>query len=61
MCIDISLLLEVSLDHSITVGIDELVFTYLTRISSLNPKSRHYVALGHVMSCPGQANQSNYI
>jgi len=40
-----SLLLRVPLDHSITVAIDELVFTYLTRISSLNPKSRHYVTL----------------
>ena len=44
-CAYISLLLWVSLDRLITVGIDESVFTYLTRISALNPKSRHYVTL----------------
>ena len=35
----------VSLGHPIPVCFAELVFTFLIRISALNPKSRHYVTL----------------
>ena len=36
---------EFPLGHSIAVGFAELIFTSLIRMSTLNPKSRHYVTL----------------
>ena len=43
--VQIFLFLWVSLCHLITVCFAKLIFTYLIRISALNPTSRHYVTL----------------
>lgn len=43
--VQISLFLRVHLCRSVTVGFAELIFASLIRISTLNPKSRHYVTL----------------
>ena len=37
--------LWVFLGHSITVGFAEFIFTSVIRISTINPKSKHYVTL----------------
>ena len=44
----------VSLGHPIPVCFAELVFTFLIRISALNPKSRHYVTLATPRTVPGR-------
>ena len=49
--------LWVSLGHPITVCFAELFFTSLTRISALNPKSRHYVTLATPRAVPGRRAQ----
>ena len=48
------------LGHPITVCFAELIFTSLLRISHLNTKSRHYVALATPRALPGRRAKCLY-